>query len=395
MASKNPTPLLAPPKKPTSLLARYRQLSASAAVFVSPLCLGNMTFGTQYAAVLGECSKETAFEMLDHFVDQGGNFIDTANSYHAGQTETWLGEWMTARGIRDQIVLATKYTGPHRTTDPDIKIRVNYGGNGIKSLRLTLEDSLKRLQTDYIDILYLHWWNFTATIPEVMHGLNDLVVSGKVLYLGISDSPAWLVAKANQYARDHGLRPFVVYQGMWNAAMRDMEREIVPMCRDEGMGITAYSVLNSGRFQTEASFQEREETKTGRQQFAVTARDKQVSKVLESIAVAKDTTITNVALAYILHKEPYVFPVVGGRKISHIEGNIEGLSTSLTTEEIDKLDRAYDFDPGFPSTFLSGTVVNLGTPQKAASRASEVRWTTFQGTIDWVEGPKPIRSPPS
>ncbi|EXJ85239.1 alcohol dehydrogenase [Capronia epimyces CBS 606.96] len=388
--------LAAATKSAGSLLARYRQLSPSAAVFVSPLCLGTMNFGTSMKAMLGECSKETTFEILDYYFDQGGNFIDTANSYQGGGTETWLGEWMAARKNRDQIVLATKYTGPHRLQDPSIQIRANYGGNGIKSLRLTLEDSLKRLQTDYVDVLYVHWWNYTATIPEVMHSLNDLVVSGKVLYLGISDSPAWLVAKANQYARDHGLRPFVVYQGPWNAAFRDLEREVVPMCRDEGMGICAYSALNSGKFQTAAAFEERKSNNPGRNLTAVSTRDKQVSQVLEKMADAKETTLTNVALSYILDKEPYVFPIVGGRKLSHIKGNIEGLSVTLTEEEIVEIDNAYSFDPGFPHNFLSGTLMQgWDAPQKLASRASEVRWTQSQGTFDWVESPKAIRPGPA
>lgn len=351
-----------------------------------------MNFGMNYKAMFGECSKETTFEILDHYFDAGGNFIDTANSYQGGQTETWLGEWMAGRQNRDQLVLATKYTGPHRTIDKDIKIRANYGGNGVKSLRLSLEDSLKRMQTDYIDILYLHWWNFTATIPEVMHGLNDLVASGKVLYLGISDSPAWLVTKANQYARDHGLRQFVVYQGPWNAGFRDLERDVVPMCRDEGMGLCAYSVLNSGRFQSEATFKEREKDNPGRAHIPMAERDRAVSKVLETLAGEKDTTITNVALAYILNKEPYVFPIVGGRKLSHIKGNIEGLSVSLTEQEIGQIDGSYQFDPGFPQTFLSGSLTKgSDAPQKMATRASEVVWTQYQGAFDWVESPKAIK----
>jgi aryl-alcohol dehydrogenase-like predicted oxidoreductase len=381
-------------KNAGSLLARHRQLSPSAAIFVSPLCLGTMNFGDKHKARFGECSKETTFEILDHFFKQGGNFIDTANSYQGGDTETWLGDWMSARKNRDEIVLATKFTGPHRIEDPSIKIRSNYGGNGIKSLKLTLQDSLKRLQTDYVDILYLHWWNYTATIPEVMHALNDLVTSGKVLYLGISDSPAWVVAKANQYARDHGLRPFVVYQGPWNAAMRDLEREIVPMCRDEGMGICAYSVLNSGRFQTEAAFKEREANNSGRggSMFPVGTRDREVSKVLEQLADAKDTTVTTMALTYILDKEPYVFAIVGGRKLSHIKGNIEGLSVSLEEEEVAQIDNAYVFDPGFPHSFLSGSITGgLEAPQKMASRGSEVQWTKYQGNFDWVDYPKAIR----
>lgn len=375
-----------------SPLARYRQLSPSAAVFVSPLCLGTMNFGNNDKGQMGECTKETAFSILDHYFDNGGNFLDTANLYQGGQAEEWLGEWMASRKNRDQLVLATKFTGPHRAMDQSVKVRVNYGGNGIKSLRLTLQDSLERLGTNYVDILYVHWWNFSATIPEVMHALNDLVAAGKVLYLGVSDTPAWVVSKANQYARDHGLRPFVVYQGLWNAALRDMEREIIPMCRDEAMGICPYSVLNSGRFQTQDAFAERERDNPGRTTVPTTERDKAVSKVLEDISVAKNTQITNVALSYIRGKEPYVFPIIGGRKLSHISGNIDGLSQTVTDDEINKIDQAYDFDPGFPSTFLSGSIVGgFGVPQKGASRASEVFWTSLLGKLDWVESPHAIR----
>jgi aryl-alcohol dehydrogenase-like predicted oxidoreductase len=395
------------PKQENSGLARYRQLSPSAAVFVSPLCLGTMNFGDAYAAMMGECSKEMSFAILDrYFYTLGGNFIDTANSYHGGQTEEWLGEWMAARANRDQLVLATKFTGPHRNTDQDIAVRVNYGGNGAKSLRLTLEDSLKRLRTTYLDILYVHWWSYTTGIPELMHALNDLVAAGKVLYLGISDTPAWVVSKANQYARDHGLRQFVVYQGAWNAAARDFERDILPMCRDEGMGIAPYSVLNSGRFQTQAAFKEREGKNIGRKMIPGSEHDKKVSKVLERVAASKDssssssndddhgdttTSVTDVALAYITSKAPYIFPIVGGRKVEHLDANVASLAVSLTREEVAEIDGAYGWDAGFPHTFLSGTIAQgFDAPQRGAYKASEVMWTGLQGTVDWVDVPDAI-----
>jgi aryl-alcohol dehydrogenase-like predicted oxidoreductase len=134
------------------------------------------------------------------------------------------------------MVLATKYSNSYVPNAKDTMIRTNTGGNGSKSMKLSLESSLKRLQTSYIDLFYVHHWDYTTTIPELMHSLNDLAVAGKVLYLGISDTPAWLVAKANEYARNNGLRQFTVYQGMWNAGMRDFERDIIPMCQDEGNG---------------------------------------------------------------------------------------------------------------------------------------------------------------
>lgn len=115
-------------------------------------------------------------------------------------------------------------------------------------MRHSVESSLKRLQTDYIDLLYVHWWGYATIIPELMHSLNDLVSSGKINYLGVSDTPAWVVVKANQYARDHGLRQFVVYKGLWNAAKRDFERDIVPMCKYEGMGLVPWGALGQGQF---------------------------------------------------------------------------------------------------------------------------------------------------
>ncbi|KAI8271213.1 Norsolorinic acid reductase B [Colletotrichum sp. SAR11_239] len=346
-----------------------------------------MNFGNNFKETMGECTKDTAFAIMDHYYRQGGNFIDTANNYQLGQSEEWVGEWLASRGNRDDIVLATKYSSAYMTHDKQ-RLQSNYGGNSIKSLKHSVEKSLKALQTSYIDILYLHWWDYSASIPEVMHSINDLVVSGKAHYLGISDTPAWVVAKANQYARLSGLRQFVVYQGNWNASMRDFEREIIPMCMSEGMGICPWGVLNAGRFQTEEGFKEREKHNSGRQNTA-SEHDKKVSKALERVANAKGASLTDVALAYVTHKAPFVFPIVGGRKLSHIEGNIKGLGTSLNEEDIRMIERSHDFDPGFPHTFLSGTSLFGGLPQ-GAYHPGDVWLTKLMGNFDWVEAPQAI-----
>jgi aryl-alcohol dehydrogenase-like predicted oxidoreductase len=348
-----------------------------------------MNFGEAHKARMGECTKETAFEILDYFYTSGGNFIDTANGYQDGESEMWLGEWMAARDNRDQLVIATKYSSPYMTHQKG-KIQSNYGGNGIKSLRLSVDASLKKLQTSYIDLLYVHWWDYTTTIPELMHSLNDLVASGKVMFLGISDTPAWVVTKANQYARDHGLRQFVVYQGLWNAATRDFERDIIPMCRDEGMGLLPYGTLGQGRFQTEASFVEREKNNPGRKMKPVSVVERNVSKILEKIAKAKGTELTSVALAYVMQKTPYVFPIVGGRKLEHIKGNVAALGVSLSEEDIKEIEGAYEFDFGFPSTFLSGSLISSGAP-RASEVAGDVWLTKLLGNFDWVEAEKPIK----
>lgn len=376
----------------TPRLLRHRQLAPTASVRVSPLCLGAMTFGEAQNERYGklEHGKKTAFEILDTFYSQGGNFIDTANVYRHGESEQWLGEWMTERGNRDEIVLATKYTTTYRTSD-DNNILSNFGGNGMKSMKLSLENSLKTLQTSYIDLFYVHWWDFTTTIPELMHALNDFVASGKILYLGISDTPAWVVAKANQYARDHGLRQFTVYQGMWNCGMRDFERDIIPMCRDEGMGLCPYGTIGQGRFQTEAAYKEREQTKEGRNLIPLSEHDKSVSRHLETIAKKKNTNLHAIALAYCLQKTPYVFPIVGGRKVEHIQGSIDALSISLDDDDLTEIEEGYDFRHGFPHDFLQGSLFDSNSKSYPAQHPKDVRLTKGAGEFDWVESPRPIR----
>lgn len=182
-----------------TLLARHRQLAPTASVRVSPLCLGTMTFGQAGVPIQGETTEAESTAILDRFYQAGGNFLDTANGYQNGESERRIGRWMKERDNRDEMVIATKYTTPYMGAQPD-KIQSNFSGNGAKSMKLSLEASLEKLQTTYVDILYVHWWDYSTSIPEMMHSFNDLVVAGKVLYLGVSDTPAWVVSKANQYA---------------------------------------------------------------------------------------------------------------------------------------------------------------------------------------------------
>lgn len=378
------------------IMSAHRQLAPTASVRVSPLCLGSMTFGESQQQRYGEITKTTAFDILDHFFAAGGNFIDTANTYQHGESEQWLGEWMNARGNRDQIVLATKYTSGFQIHQKDrgVPLQSNFTGTGSKSMKLSIEASLAKLQTSYIDLFYVHWWDFSTTIPELMQSLNDLVVAGKVIYLGISDTPAWVVSKANQYARDHGMRQFSVYQGMWNAGLRDFERDIIPMCLDEGMGMCPYGVLGQGNFQTKEVYLEREKHNPGRNLIPLSDADKHISAILEEIANNKGqgATITGIALAYVIQKAPYVFPIVGGRKLEHIKGNIESLEITLTDEEVAKIEDAYRFDPGFPHTFLSGTLFNPKAKPWPASRPDQVFLTKSMAPgLTWVKGPPAIK----
>ncbi|KAM3072360.1 hypothetical protein ACMFMG_009169 [Clarireedia jacksonii] len=366
------------PPPPKTALGRYRMLAPNASVKVSPLCLGAMNFGNAWENFMGACDQKQTEAILDFYYESGGNFIDTANNYQKEESEKWIGEWAEKRGIRDQLVIATKFTTCFRQGYGDKEIIINTLGNGSKSLHVSLEASLKKLRTSYIDLLYVHWWDFTCSIPELMQSLNALVLAGKVLYLGISDTPAWIVSKCNQYARDHGMRQFSVYQGRWSAETRDFERDIIPMCHDEGMGLAPWGALGGGNFKTE----EQRKSDEGRKMGGPSEAAIKISKVLEKIANSKNTVITSVALAYVMKKSPYVFPIVGGRKIEHLKGNIDALSLDLSDEDIKEIEGANAFDIGFPMNFLGGP--------NGVKSPGDVWLTNMAGVIDHVKAPGPI-----
>ncbi|KAE8365023.1 NADP-dependent oxidoreductase domain-containing protein [Aspergillus caelatus] len=336
--------IFAPAPKPASFLGYHRVLAPSAGIKVSPLCLGTMNFGTTWKDFMGECSKEQSFALLDAFYKLGGNFLDTANNYQQEESEIWIGEWMKERRNRDQMVIATKYTTGFRTSHRDTEpIQSNFR-------------SLNKLQADYIDLLYVHWWDFTSSVEEVMHGLNNLVNSGKVLYLGVSDTPAWVVVNANEYARVHGLRPFSVYQ----------------------------APLGQGKFKSSEARSGSSEDGSGRASN-LSEDDIKVSDALEQVAKRKNTTLHAIALAYVMHKTPSVFPIVGQRKVEHLKANVEALSVSLSDEDLAEIDSSSSFDIGFPMNFIfrDSYTTNI--------TAADVSLTRVSAHIDALPNPSPVR----
>ncbi|KAF3480541.1 aryl-alcohol dehydrogenase [Arthroderma uncinatum] len=327
----------APP--PKSLLGRHRLLAPTASVRVSPISLGGMS----------------------------------------GQSEVWIGEWLQKSGHRDEMVIAIKYTLSPMAGKP-VQLS-NYGGTGTKSMNIALEMSLKNLQTSYIDIYYVHAWDYATQIPELLQSLNNLVRQGKVLYLGISDTPAWVVSKANAYARENGLRPFSVYQGRYSALVRDLERDIIPMCRDEGMAIHPWGVLGSGYIRSPDA-----PPKFGGRQtpHVMTGREEKVSAVLDVIAKRHNAPITAVALSYAMQKAPYIFPMVGGNNVENLKANVEALALELTPEDIAEINKAYEFDLGFPHNFLNGAGFMGEGPQ-------HVSFLNGLGHFDYVAGPKAVK----
>ncbi|KAG2138991.1 NADP-dependent oxidoreductase domain-containing protein [Suillus clintonianus] len=353
--SSERTSFWAPLPKPSSRLARYRALSPHASVHVSPLQLGAMSIGDKWEKYgMGSMDKKSSFKLLDAFYEAGGNFIDTANNYQDQSSEEIIGEWAEERGIRDQLVIATKYTTNYQHNNDAIRQKVSFTGNNVKSMHISVNASLKKLRTSYIDILYVHWWDWDTSVEEVMNGLHVLVQQGKVLYLGISDTPAWVVSKANQYARDHGKTPFVIYQGAWNVMSRDFERDIIPMARSEGLALAPWNVLAGGKLRTDEEEERRRQTgEKGRTIMSANwernEMERAMSAALEKVAKEVGAKhITAVAIAYLMQKTPYVFPIIGGRKVEHLEANLESLAISLTPEQIKYLESIVPFEHGFP-----------------------------------------------
>ncbi|KAK4051922.1 putative aryl-alcohol dehydrogenase aad14 [Microbotryomycetes sp. JL201] len=410
--------------EPKTPLGRHRILSPTAGVRVSPLVLGGMSMGEAWSEFMGKptvqsvallltdsflsigaMNKEQTFKLLDAFVEAGGNFIDTSSNYQDEQSELFIGEWLRERKLRDRIVLATKYSTNYRQYADGKNETVNYGGNHKKALHLSIRDSLNKLQTDYIDILYIHWWDYTTSIEEVMNALHILVEQGKVLYLGASDTPAWVVSAANTYAKAHGKTPFSVYQGRWNVMLRDFERDIIPLARYFGMALTCWDVLGGGRLQSkkQASFilwicgyipdrrcEQLEARKASGEKLRTihggpeqTEDEVKYSEVLEQIAQEHGVeSLTAVCLAYVTRKTPYVFPIVGGRKVEHLHDNIKALSIKLTPEQIKRIESVKPFDMGFPHSFI-GTDVSI-------EGKSGHFLINSGGWIDFLKGPQPL-----
>ncbi|KAI5210580.1 Aldo/keto reductase [Aureobasidium subglaciale] len=369
------------PPKPTNPLAYHRILSPSAAVKVSPLCLGGISIGQSWSGHFGK--NEDAFTLLDTFFELGGNFIDTSNVYNSGESETLIGDWMEERDNRDQMVVATKYSAGYMGHMRDQKpMQTNYTGNSAKSMYVSVRDSLAKLKTEYIDILYVHWWDFGTSVEEVMRHLHTLILARQVLYLGISDTPAWIVVKANAFARQHGLTPFSIYQGKWHAAMRDMEAELIPMCEDEGLAIVPWAALGGGQLLTEDQRKQRANDPDARKGYGGDEKIIKISETCEKIAKDKNTTLQAVALAYLFAQSTYVFPIVGVQTVEHVKAMPDALRITLTPEEVAKVQDAASFDPLFPMSFL----YNYDGSQKYSTKLTPAHNQQYQMAA-WINAP--------
>jgi len=321
---------------------RYKLLGRSG-LRVSELCLGTMTFGEDWG---WGASKEVSREIFDAFAEAGGNFIDTACNYTNGTSERFVGEFVASD--RDHFVVATKYTLSERKDDP------NFGGNQRKNMMRSVEGSLKRLKTDTVDLLWLHMWDFTTPVEEVMRGLDDLVRSGKVLYIGLSDSPAWIAAQANTLAELRGWSRCIALQVPYSLADRAVERELLPMARACDMGVLAWGVLEAGEL-TGKYNRESSEPKRNR---SVGEMNKALAEALMALADEIGRTPSQVAINWVRqqgdgHAAP-IIPILGARAEAQIKDNLGCLEFTLTGEQLRRLSEASPISLGFPQAFLSG-----------------------------------------
>lgn len=333
-------------------LTDYRLLGRSG-LRVSPLSLGAMTFGDEWG---WGADKATSRRILDHYLGAGGNMIDTANIYTDGQSEKYVGEFL--RGRRDSAVIATKYSGTRDPRDP------NAGGGSRKSLKASVEASLRALGTDYIDLLYLHVWDGLTPAEEIIASLGDLVRSGKVLYLGISDSPAWEISRMQTMAELRGWPTLAALQVEYSLIERTTERDLVPMAGELGLGVIPWSPLGGGVLTGKytASDLEVPPPAGSRRSHAVehralTQRGLAIADVVVEVANEIGATAAQVALAWTLLNPAVASSLVGARTPEQLQLNLGALEIQLDEAQRRRLDDASAVDPGFPHGFLARPMV--------------------------------------
>jgi aryl-alcohol dehydrogenase-like predicted oxidoreductase len=303
-----------------------------------------MTFGEEWG---WGSSEEESRRVFDAYSERGGNFLDTANKYTDGTSEKIVGGFIASD--REHFVVATKYSLTTRPDDP------NFSGNHRKNMVQAVEASLKRLGTDYIDLYWLHAWDFTTGIDEVMRAFDDLVRSGKILYAGISDTPAWIVSAANTMADLRGWTPFVGLQIEYSLIERTPERDLLPMARHLDLAVLAWAPLGSGiltgKYKTiEDGGQPDKRLSEG--SHRLNERNLAIAREVHAVATELGCSPAHVAINWIRRQEGVMIPILGARRLSQIQDNLACLDVELPDELVARLDATSRVSLGFPLDFL-------------------------------------------
>ncbi len=307
---------------------------------VSELSLGTMTFGSDWG---WGADRDESKKQFDLYASLGGNFIDTANRYTEGSSERLIGDFIAAD--RDHWVVATKYTLFDRKGDP------NFAGNHRKNLIRSVKASLERLRTDHIDLLWVHMWDFTTGPEEVMRALDDLVRAGTVHYVGISDTPAWIVSQANTITQFRGWTPFCALQLRYSLIDRTAERDLLPMARTLDLAVTPWSVLGAGvltgKYNTNPATEGRAAKGAAKQD-----RNLAIAAVVQAEAARLGATASQVAIAWAMAQPGQILPILGARNAAQLADTLGALDVTLDAQALAALDEASRTEPGFPHDFL-------------------------------------------
>lgn len=340
-------------------LDRYYTLGRSG-LRVSPLCLGTMTFGTEWG---WGADENNAHQLFNAYVEAGGNFLDTADGYTNGTSEKWLGKFVAEGNLRDRLIIATKFTFNAQPGNP------NAGGNGRKNIMRAVEGSLQRLQTDYIDLYILHAWDQLTPAEEVMRTLDDLVSSGKVRYVGLSDTPGWYAARAQTLAQWRGYEQITSIQLEYSLIERNIEKEFVALGAELGIGITVWSPLGSGLLS--GKYKPSEGSFTGEGRLAAVAgspnpafqkmseRNWKIVAELEAVSKELDRSMAQVALNWIANRPGIASVIIGATKLNQLEDNLKALDFAIPQELSDRLEAISRPDPQFPYFFFEPTLQGM------------------------------------
>lgn len=307
---------------------------------VSELCLGTMTFGTEWG---WGADKHESKKIFEAYANAGGNFLDTANRYTEGTSETFLGDFISAD--RDHFVVSTKYTLYDRNGDP------NYAGNHRKNMIRSVNESLKRLHTDYIDVFWVHMWEFTTPVDEVMRGLDDLVRSGKVHYVGISDTPAWVISRSNMLAELRGWSQFVALQVEYSLLQRGAERDLLPMAQTLDMAVTPWGVIGGGALT--GKYLRGETGRVPENSLRRSERSSDIAQEVVDVAHELGVTPTQVAINWVRQRVSNVMPIVGAKRVEQLQDSLKCLDFVIPDEIMTRLNEVSKIELGFPHDFLS------------------------------------------
>lgn len=312
---------------------------------VSKLCLGSMTFGTSWG--FGTCEEES-LKMIKTFIDKGGNFIDTANVYTSGESEIIVGKAIA--DCREKIVLSTKYSLCTDRQNP------NSLGNHRKNLILSVNDSLKRLKTDYIDLLWVHAWYFENRTEDVIRALDDLVRSGKILYWGLSDTPAWICSEAHSISEIRGWSPLSAIQFEYSLIERSAEREIIPFADNYNIAKLGWAPLGQGTLTGKHHVQSPDKVDSLRKERVANKRNAKVDSivsVLMNLAQQLGVNPSQLALKWLLSTQKSYVPIIGARTIDQLNDNLGALQVSVDNSIIEHLSQISAIDLGFPANFYN------------------------------------------